>query len=363
MTVLLMIGTRKGLWLAHGDDDRATWTLDGPHFVMQSIASCAIDSRGSTPRLLVGARSEHWGPSVFHSDDLGSTWAEPDGGAVRFPAEADAAVAAIWQLRPDTAARPGVVWAGSEPSALWRSDDGGQTFALVDGLWDHPHRPTWEPGGGGQAIHTVLPHPTDDFRLLVAMSTGGVYVTEDGGKSWDPSNTGIKAQYRPDPWPEYGQCVHKVARDAAEPERLFAQNHHGVYRSDDGGTSWTSIAEGLPSDFGFPVVAHPARGGTAWVTPLVADRERVPPEAALRVWRTDDAGQSWRSVSSGLPDSGFYASVLRDAFTADDVADPAGLYLGTRDGSVYASADEGGSWNEVARHLPDVLCVRAATVP
>lgn len=362
MTVLLMIGTRKGLWLARSDDQRKRWELGDPHFFMQEIPACAIDTRGSRARLLVGARSEHWGPSVFHSDDDGGTWSEPEGGAVRFPADADAAVKAVWQLRPDTAARSGVVWAGTEPSALWRSEDGGESFALVDGLWDHPHRPTWEPGGGGQALHTVLPHPSDDERVLVAMSTGGVYRTDDGGKSWHPANQGIKAYFFPDPWPEYGQCVHKVARDADEPNRLFAQNHHGVYRSDDGGSHWVSIADGLPSDFGFPVVAHPARGGTAWVVPLVADRERVPPDATLGVWRTTDAGESWSAASSGLPED-FYASVLRDAFTADDVADPTGLYLGGRDGSVYASADEGESWSEIARHLPDILCLRAATVP
>jgi hypothetical protein len=363
MTVLLMIGTRKGLWLARSGDDRRSWEIGDPHFFMQEIPACAIDTRGDSPRLLVGGRSEHWGPSVFHSDDSGASWHEPEGGAVRFPAAADAAVKAVWQLRPDTDERPGVVWAGTEPSALWRSDDGGETFALVEGLWDHPHRPTWEPGGGGQAIHTVLPHPSDDARVLVAMSTGGVYQTDDGGLSWNPSNHGIKASFFPDPWPEYGQCVHKVARDAVDPDRLFAQNHHGVYRSVDGGSRWRSIAEGLPSDFGFPIVAHPVRDGTAWVVPLVADAERIPPGSRLSVWRTTDSGDSWSAASNGLPQSGFYASVLRDAFTADDVAEPTGLYLGARDGSVYASADEGESWTEIARHLPDILCLRAATVP
>lgn len=361
MTFLLAIGTRKGLWLARSDD-RVSWQLDGPHFSMQEVPSSAIDARGGRVRLLVGTKSWHWGPGVVHSDDLGATWSEAEKGAVRFPDGFDAAVAAIWQLHPDTADRPGVVWAGSEPSALWRSDDGGETFELVRGLWEHPHRPTWEPGFGGQAVHTVLPHPVDDDRVVVAMSTGGVYITSDGGASWHASNSGIKAYFLPDPWPEYGQCVHKVARDSTDPDRLFAQNHHGVYRSDDGGASWTSIADGLPSDFGFPVVTHPDAPSTAWVVPLVADGERFPPEGALKVWRTADAGTSWVDTSAGLPQP-FYAAVMRDAFSSDGVADAPGLYLGARDGSVYASPDAGESWVEVARHLPDVLCVRAAELP
>jgi photosystem II stability/assembly factor-like uncharacterized protein len=358
MTYLVAIGTRKGLWLAHSDDRRA-WRLDGPHFLMEEVASCAIDSRGETPRLLAGTKSWHWGPTVVHSDDLGATWSEQESGAVKFPEDADAAVERIWQLKPDTGDRPGVVWAGSEPSAVWRSDDGGQTFTLNRALWDHPHRKDWEPGFGGQAVHTVLPHPRDDDRVLVAMSTGGVYLTDDGGQSWRPSNSGIKAYFLPDPWPEYGQCVHKVARDAVDPDRLFAQNHHGVYRSDDGGASWTSIADGLPSDFGFPVVSHPGESGTAWLVPLVADGERFPPGGALTVWRTSDAGESWTAQSSGLPDY-YYAGVMRDAFAADDDVDAPGLYMGGRDGSVFASPDAGESWVEVARHLPDVLSVRAA---
>ncbi len=362
MTYLLAIGTRKGLWLARSEDRRG-WALDGPHFLMQDVRACAIDTRGGSTRLLAGAHSEHWGPSVFHSDDLGATWHEADGGAVRFPNDAGAAVAAVWQLRPDTADRPGVVWAGSEPSALWRSDDGGETFSLVRGLWEHPHRPSWQPGGGGQALHTVLPHPSDAARVLVAMSTGGVYQSEDGGASWIASNTGIAADFVPDPLPDHAQCVHKVARDGLDPERLYAQNHGGVYRSDDGGRTWLPIGGGLPSDFGFPVVTHPAQPGTAWVVPLVADVHRFPPDSALQVWRTSDAGESWVSTSDGLPGSGFYASVIRDAFSIDDNVASPGLYLGCRDGSVYASPDAGGSWVEVARHLPDVLCVRAALLP
>lgn len=359
--VVVAIGTRKGLWLATSSDDRHTWRLDGPHFPMEAVYAVAVDTRGATPRLLAGATSEHWGPSVFRSDDLGRTWQEPASGAIRFPDDTGAALARVWQLQPDSAQRPGVVWAGTEPSALWRSEDGGETFELVRGLWDHPHRPTWEPGGGGQAIHTVVPHPSDDDRMLVAMSTGGVYRTGDGGATWAPANDGIKAYFLPDPWPAYGQCVHKVARHPDRPEQLFAQNHHGVYRSDDGGATWQSIAEGLPSDFGFPVVVSPARPGCAYLVPLVADAKRFPPDGALRVYRTTDAGTTWEPLADGLPQQGVYTSVLRDALSTDD-ADQPGIYLGTRDGVVYSSRDEGETWRELVRHLPDVLCVRAAVV-
>ncbi len=192
------------------------------------------------------------------------------------------------------------------------------------------------------------------------MSTGGVYRSLDAGASWEPANVGIKAYFLPDPWPEFGQCVHKVAAHPSSPERLFAQNHHGVYRSDQGGDSWTSIADGLPSDFGFTIVVHPTKPDTVYVFPLVADGERVPPGARARVWRSDDAGQTWRELGTGLPDE-FWAAVMRDAMCTD-TGDPAGVYFGARDGSVFASNDEGDSWRQVGAHLPDVLSVRAMVV-
>jgi photosystem II stability/assembly factor-like uncharacterized protein len=362
MTHVLAIGTRKGLWLARRDEASGPWTLDGPHFLMREIPAIAFDhSAGGAARLLVGVRSEHWGPTVARSDDLGATWHEPDEGAIRFPDDTEAALERVWQLQPDPA-RPGVVWAGCEPTSLWRSTDGGDRFELVRGLWDHPHRPQWAPGFGGAAVHTVVPDHQDDDRVLVAMSTGGVYVTADGGSTWSPSNTGISAYFMPDPNPEFGQCVHKVAADVEG--TLFAQNHHGVYRSDDAGATWTSIADGLPSDFGFVMLAHPSRAGTVWVVPLVADGQRVPPEGVLRVHRSTDAGRSWSAVGKGLPDSA-YISVLRDAACVVDAGGtlPPLLALGTRDGSVYASDDEGDSFATVAEHLPDVLSVRAAALP
>lgn len=357
---ILLAGTRKGLFIGRSDESRSAWTWDKPQFPMQEIYSVAIDDRGGASRLLVGATSPHWGPQVFHSDDLGNSWTETKGGAIRFPEDTGTALERIWQLRPAPEDQPGVVYAGTEPSALFRSTDRGESFELVRSLWDHPHRPTWQPGGGGQAIHTIVPHPSDDQTVTVAMSTGGVYRTTDGGDSWNPFNRGIGAEFIPGETPEYGQCVHKVAMNPAKPDTLYAQNHGGVFRSDDAGQSWHSIADGLPGDFGFPIVVHPHKPDTVYVFPLVADIERFPPGGKPAVWRSDDAGETWRETGPGLPLEA-HTAVLRDGFTADQAV-PAGLYIGTRHGAVWVSNDEGGTWAEVRNNLPDVLCIRAAVL-
>jgi hypothetical protein len=357
--VLLAIGTEKGLLLARSTDRRA-WQLSDLQFGMNGVYGIAVDTRRDPVRLLVSADSSHWGPAVLHSDDLGATWAEPDDGALAFPAETGAALDRAWALVPSPT-EADVLWAGTQPSALFRSEDRGEHFELVRSLWDHPHRPNWAAGFGGQAIHTVLPHPTDPDRMLVAMSTGGVYRSDDGCATWSPSNTGVSAYFLPDPMPEFGQCVHKVARDSGDPDRLYLQNHRGVYRSDDAGHTWQSIADDLPADFGFAMVAHPRRSGVAFNFPIISDGMRVPPEHACRVYRTEDAGKTWTGLAGGLPQQDYYGSVLRDAMCFDDAEQP-GLYVGTRNGEVYASADDGEQWSLVAAHLPDVLCVRAAVV-
>ncbi len=358
MAHVLAIGTEKGLFLATSDDDRRSWRLGEPEFPMTAIYAVGIDTRPARPRLFASVTNSHFGPSVAISDDLGDTWSEPDHPPLSFPPDAGAALERVWQFAAAGPDQPGVVYAGTQPSALFRSTNGGVDYQLVPGLWDHPHRPQWGAGFGGQAVHTVLPDPGDPQRITVAMSTGGVYRSVDGGGSWAPANRGIKAYFLPDPWPEFGQCVHKVAVDAGDPQRLYAQNHHGVYRSDDGGDNWQSIAEGLPSDFGFVMVAHPSTPGTVFTFPVAADGMRFPPEHLCRVYRSTDAGGTWEALSAGLPDDPYFPVVLRDAMCCDD-SDQAGVYFGTRAGDVFGSRDEGASWSTIAAHLPDVLCVRA----
>lgn len=362
MTTIVMVGTRKGLWIGRSED-RQEWSFTGPHHDMEEIYSCLVDTRDGGPRLFAGASSPWLGPQVRWSDDLGETWQETAGGGVKFPEDAGATVERVWQLMPG--AEDGVVYAGTEPGAVFKSTDRGETFMLERALWDHPHRKEWNAGFGGQAFHTVLPHPTDPGSVTAAISTGGVYRTSDGGASWAPRNQGVRVDFFPEgiSYPEYGQCVHKVTRHPARPERLYLQNHGGVYRSDDEGGSWTAIHDGLPCDFGFPIVVHPHRPDTIYVFPLGGGEGgmgRYPIDAAAKVWRSDDAGASWTPYDEGLPDP-CYVGVMRDAMCAD-AGDPAGLYLGTRNGEVYASSDEGESWRRIAGSLPDVMCVKVGTV-
>jgi photosystem II stability/assembly factor-like uncharacterized protein len=361
---VVMVGTRKGLWIGRSDGARSSFEWTGPHFNMEEVYSCMIDTRRDTPRLLAGASSSWVGPQVGRSDDFGATWESGPEGAIRFPEDTGTSLERIWQLQPGL--DDDVVWAGTEPGAVFRSEDGGVTFSLERGLWDNPQRPEWGAGYGGQAFHTLLPHPTDPASVTVAISTGGVYQTTDGGKTWGPRNQGIRAEFLPEgqQYPEFGQCVHKVARHPSRPERMFLQNHGGVYRSDDEGGSWESIADGLPSDFGFPVVVHPHQPDTVHVFPLDGAGGRFPPEGRARVWRSRDAGDTWEALGAdggaGLPDA-FYVGVMRDAMTMDDHDSP-GLYFGSRNGSVWGSFDDGATWSELVRNLPDVMVVRAAKV-
>ena len=360
-TTLLAIGTNKGLFLARSTDDRRTWTVDGPQFLMNGIYTVAIDTRRATPRLLVGRTA-----STGARRCSGRTTSAPRGRtpptAPRISPKAPTSrCGGCGRWAPAPADQPDVVWAGSEPSALWRSEDGGETSPWCG------RSGTTRIGRNGVQVSAAkrstrcCPIPPTRSSVLVAMSTGGVYRTADGGQSWAPANTGIQAVFMPDRFPEFGQCVHKVARQADRPDQLFAQNHNGVYRSDDGGATWSSIADGLPSDFGFAMVAHPRQPGTAYNFPIVDGGERIPPEARCRVYRTTNAGQTWEALSEGLPKSAFYGGVLRDAMCADDSA-VAGIYFGTRTGSVFASRDEGARGPRSRATCRSVLCVRAASV-
>jgi photosystem II stability/assembly factor-like uncharacterized protein len=357
--VLLAIGTTKGVFLLQAAGSRRRWRRSGPRFPGQSVYALAYDGRGGRTRLLAGVQSSHWGSLVATSDDFGKTWREPKSATLRFPDDTKTALRQIWQLVPGRPDEPDTLWAGVEPAALFRSDDGGRSWSLVRGLFDHPHRPRWTPGFGGLCLHTVLPDPRRPERLHVAISTGGVYRSDDGGATWQARNRGIRTPFLPTKFPEFGQCVHKMVRHPSKPDRLFLQHHWGVYRSDDRGDTWKNVGRALPSDFGFAMGIHPRDPDTVYVLPLTSDGFRCAPGGKLRVYVTRNAGKTWKPLSKGLPQKGAFETVLRDALALDSL-DPAGIYFGTRSGKLFGSRDEGRSWDLLADGLPPITCVRAA---
>ena len=360
---LLLVGTMKGAFVLKGDANRKNWEVGGPYFPGRAIYAMNYDGRDDRNRLWAAVNSSFWGSYLSTSNDFGKTWTEPETYGVKFPDDAETSLKQIWQIVPGNGHEPKTLYCGVEPAALFRSDDAGETWSLVKGLHDHPHRPQWQPGGGGLCLHTILPDPANKERMHIAISTGGVYRTDDGGKSWQARNSGVRAQFLPpDQWyPEFGQCVHKIVSHPANPQRLFLQNHWGLYRSDDGGDSWTDIANGVPSDFGFALEIDRNEPNTAYIIPLESDEFRCTPEAKLRVYKTTNAGDSWEPMTSGLPQENAFETVLRDGMTGDEQK-PMGLYFGTRNGKLFGSNDAGSSWYTIEEGLPQIVCVKTATV-
>lgn len=357
---LLLVGTMKGAFLLSSDASREQWALSGPHFAGRVIYSLAYDGRARRRRIWTSSTHFAFGSMLHSSDDFGKTWTNPESAPVRFPEDTEQSLKQIWQIDTGREQEPDKMYCGVEPAALFESNDAGQSWSLVRGLFDHPHRAEWQPGGGGLCLHTIVLDPSNAKRMCVAISTGGVYRSDDGGKSWQVKNKGISAEFLPDKYPEFGQCVHKVAGHATRPERLFLQNHGGLFRSDNAGDSWQEIGNGVPSDFGFPMVVHPRDPDTAYIFPL--EREmRCSPDSKLRVYRTRNAGGSWEPLGNGMPQTGAYETVLRDGMAADAL-DPAGIYFGTRSGKLYRSRDEGESWRQILNGLPAITCVKVAVV-
>jgi hypothetical protein len=359
--VLLLVGTLKGLFVFRAGKGRARWDVGGPHFPGSAVYAAAYDGRAGRRRIWAGASSMHWGATIQRSDDWGRTWTRPDESVLKFPGSSNQSLKQVWQITPGRADTPDTLHAGVDPAALFESTDDGKTWAPVGGLLEHPQRPRWTPGGGGLCLHTIVPDPTKARRTWVAISTGGVYRTDDGGKTWTAKNRGIRAEFLPEKYPEFGQCVHKLVQHPARPERLFIQNHWGLYRSDDAGDSWQDVARGVPSDFGFAMAIHPHDPDTVYIVPLESDQFRCVPEGKLRVYRTRNGGGAWQALTRGLPQKGAFETVLRDTL-ATDTLDPAGVYVGTRSGKLFASANGGGAWRCLADGLPSIVCVKAAVI-
>jgi serine/threonine protein kinase len=359
--VLLLVGTNKGAFLARSRSDRTHWEVAGPYFHGQAVYSLAYDGRNGRHRLWASTGSLLWGTYLRSSDDFGKTWTNPLEANIKFPPESGVSLKNIWKIALGPLQAPDTLYCGVEPAALFESQDAGESWALVRGLFDHPHRPRWTPGQGGLCLHTILPHPAQPGGLLVAISAGGVYRTDDGGRTWQARNRGIRVTFMPERYPEFGQCVHKIVLHPDRPDRLFLQNHWGLYRSDDSADTWTDIAHGVPSDFGFAMATHPHDPDCVYIVPMESDEFRCTPEGRLRVYRTRNAGASWQPLTRGLPQRSAYETVLRDGMATDSL-DPVGIYFGTRSGKLYASRDAGRTWTEVLNGLPQIVCVASAVI-
>jgi hypothetical protein len=352
----LVVGTRKGLFVLEGEPG-AGFDVKARAFPGEPVEYGMRDPR--TGRLFASVTHPIYGPKVFHAEEAAGEWRQAEG--IELPEGGEAALERIWVIVPGAA--DGVVYAGGDPGALFESRDGGASFELNRALWEQPSRPQWQPGAGGLCLHSIVPWPGEPDRLALGISAAGVWLTDDGGATWRRGNEGIVARYLPDDQPEdeVALCVHRLQRSAKRPERIFMQFHGGVYRSDDAGESWSDIAPGLPSDFGFPLAIDPADPDSAYVIPLVADMDRVTPDGRVRVYETRDAGASWTPRGDGLPPAHAYLTVLRGAMDQVGEGTSLELYFGATSGAVFGSGDAGASWFDVAAHLPPVHSVTASS--
>jgi photosystem II stability/assembly factor-like uncharacterized protein len=352
----LLVGTKKGLFVLEGEPG-GRFEIQARAFEGQPVDYATRDARSG--RLLATVTSPFYGPKIFYAEEPTGEWEQAEG--VTLPEGGEQALERIWVICPGEA--DGLIYAGGDPGVLFESHDGGATWEINAGLWDQPSRPQWQPGGGGLCLHSIVTWPGDPDRLAVAVSAAGMWLSEDGGRSWRRGNEGLNPRYLPEEAlkdENAGRCVHHVERAPQRPERLFMQFHGGVYRSDDAGESWTSIGGGgLPSDFGFPLSVDPADPDSAFVIPLVADMDRVTPEGRVRVYETRDAGSSWQPRGEGLPSEHAYLTILRQAFDRHGEGAGLELYFGATSGDVFGTGDAGETWSEVATRLPPVYSVSA----
>lgn len=368
---LLLVATRKGAWLFHGDAQRRVWRVDGPHFLGHIINHLVLDPRDGRT-LLASAKTGHLGPTIFRSTDLGQSWQE----ATQPPAfappvagmEARAVDHTFW-LTPGPVDEVGVWYAGTSPQGLFRSSDGGATWAPFSCINDDAQYRKWmgtvqDGTPDGPKLHSIIVDPRDSRHLYFAMSGGGVHESLDGGETFAPLVQGMQVVESFDPAEIAFHDPHCVRLCPSNPDRLYQQNHCGIYRLDRPSDRWVRIGNAMPKavgDIGFPMVVHPRNAETAWVFPMDGTQvwPRTSPDGRPAVYGTGDGGASWQRFDAGLPQSQAWWTVKRQAMTADRL-DPVGLYFGTTSGELWASSDEGRRWECIARHLPEIYAVEAA---
>jgi photosystem II stability/assembly factor-like uncharacterized protein len=368
--VRVLVGTRKGAFVLTSDEGRRDWKIDGPHFAGWEI----FHVKGSPvdpDRIWASQTGDWFGQVMQRSNDGGQTW-DAVGNAFTYEGEAGThqdydgtakpwAFKRVWHIEPSLTDID-TVYAGAEDAALFKSTDGGTTWAELSGLRKHGSGPQWQPGAGGLCLHTILLDPTNEQRIYTAISAAGAFRSDDAGASWLPINKGLLSGEIPQQEAEVGHCVHKLAMHPSRPDTLFMQKHWDVMRTDDAGGQWTEISGDLPTDFGFAIDVHAHEPETVYVLPITSDYLHVAHEGKLRVYRSRTGGNEWEPLTKGLPQENCYVNVLRDAMAVDKL-DECGIYFGTTGGQVYCSPDGGDSWEAVVRDLPAVLSVEVQTLP
>jgi photosystem II stability/assembly factor-like uncharacterized protein len=367
--VRILVGTRKGAFVLSADGKRKNWEVSGPHFAGWEI----YHLKGSpvNPDRIYASQTSGWfGQIVQRSNDGGKTWEAVGKGFVydgvpgthqwydgtQHPWE----FKRVWHFEPSLTDAE-TVYAGVEDAAFFKSTDGGMTWHELPGLREAKGN-LWQPGAGGMCLHSIVLDPQRPERIYIAISAAGVFRTDDGGKTWQPINQGLKSKWElPDSDADVGHCVHHIAMHPGRPDVLFMQKHWDVMRSDNAGDLWHEVSGDLPSDFGFPIEVHAHEPDTIYVVPIKSDSEHFPPDGKLRVYRSRTGGNDWEPLTKGLPQENCYVNVLRDAM-ATDALDACGVYFGTTGGQVYASANGGDDWKPIVRDLPGVLSVEVQTL-
>lgn len=367
--VRVLVGTKKGAFILTSDGKREKWTVDGPHFAGWEIYHMK-GSLADPNRIYCSQTSGWFGQMIQRSSDGGKTWEPVDNKFVYdgtpgthlwydgtpHPWE----FKRVWHVEPSHD-DPDTVFAGVEDAAIFKTTDGGKSWAELPGLRGHGSGSQWQPGAGGMGLHTILIDPTNAKRMYIAISAAGAFRTDDGGASWKPINKGLTSQYIPDPDAEVGHCVHRIALHKSRPNVLFMQKHWDVLRSDNAGDQWHEISGNLPTDFGFVIDVHAHEPETIYVVPIKSDSEHFPIDGKLQVYRSKTGGNDWEALTNGLPQQDCYVNVLRDAMCVDSMPE-CGVYFGTTGGQVYASRDAGDSWFPIVRDLPGVLSVEVQTL-
>jgi photosystem II stability/assembly factor-like uncharacterized protein len=376
--VVVLVGTRKGAWLYHGDPARRTWRVNGPHFLGHIVNHVVLDPRDRRT-LLAAAKTGHLGPTVFRSTDMGRTWKEaarppafakvPEDAASGGSASRGRTVDHTFWLTPATANEPDVWYAGTAPQGLFRSEDGGISWSPFSGINEDPQYREWmgaEQDGtpDGPKLHSILVDPRDPAHLYFAMSSGGVHETRDGGSTWTTLVKGMQVVEGFDPSTITFHDPHCVRLCPGNPDRLYQQNHCGIYRIDRPSDEWVRVGRSMPKrvgDVGFPVVVHPRDADRVWVFPMDGTSvwPRTSPDGLPAVYTTRNGGKTWQRLADGLPKQQAWWTVKRQAMSAD-AREPVGLYFGTTSGELWASRDEGRRWGRIAQHLPEIYAVEAA---